>query len=184
MHIYNSLISIFWLIFVAYWLVSALSAKKITKRVNSWARYWTIIIIIFVLILSRIYFSQILIIPPTKIVLIIGTTLCGLGIAFAIWARWHLGKNWSNQPSIQEDHKLVTSGPYRFVRHPIYTGILFAFIGSTLVNDTVAWLVMLVFIVSTFIWRIDKEEKFMMELFSDQYSKYKKYTKKLIPFFW
>jgi protein-S-isoprenylcysteine O-methyltransferase Ste14 len=86
-------------------------------------------------------------------------------------------------PSVQENHELVTSGPYHFVRHPIYTGMLVALFGSALVGGTL-WLLYFVAVCAMFVWRVGVEEKFMTETFPQKYPEYKKRTKALIPFMW
>jgi protein-S-isoprenylcysteine O-methyltransferase Ste14 len=185
---FSTIISVFWIIFIAYWLVSAIGVKKNVKRSGAWARsagirlVFIIIILVFFSVLYRGYnYNNIFI--PSPAVQVIGVALSALGIAFAIWARVHLGRDWSGIPSMKEGHELVTSGPYRFVRHPIYTGILLAIFGSALVGG-VFWII--VFIVScvTFLYRIPVEEGFMMQLFPNTYPDYKKRTKALIPFVW
>ncbi len=113
----------------------------------------------------------------------LGAVLCVAGIAFAIWARWHLGRNWSATPSIKEGHELVASGPYRFVRHPIYTGIILALLGSALTNSVI-WVAFFIIFTINFIARIPIEERYMLQLFPGEYPEYKKRTKALIPFVW
>ncbi len=81
------------------------------------------------------------------------------------------------------DHELVTSGPYQYVRHPIYTGVLTALFGSGLVNGPF-WMVVFVTGALVFAWRIRLEESYMMELFPDQYPEYRARTKALIPAVW
>jgi protein-S-isoprenylcysteine O-methyltransferase Ste14 len=78
----------------------------------------------------------------------------------------------------------VTSGPYHFVRHPIYTGMAFALIGSAFAVGDLSWLVFYLALIIMFTCRIHVEEKFMTETFPDQYPEYKKRTKMLIPFIW
>ena len=128
--------------------------------------------------------------PPTGVpnpegvgVQLIGVILCAAGIAIAIWARVYLGRNWSGTPSIKEGHELVTSGPYRFVRHPIYTGMILAFLGSALVAGII-WSVVFLFFTINFLYRIPVEERYMTQLFPDQYPEYKKKTRALVPFIW
>jgi protein-S-isoprenylcysteine O-methyltransferase Ste14 len=105
-----------------------------------------------------------------------------LGLTLAIWARKHLGRNWSTRHTIQVGHELVTSGPYRFVRHPIYTGILLTWFGAGLVNTI--YFVLFVLVALIFFSRIPKEEASMMGLFPNQYPAYRATTKALIPGVW
>lgn len=183
MAVFNLLIAILWLSFWLYWLVSAIGKKKVIKRVNSGQRFTFILFVIIILALSHLQYFHVQPFTNNKIILALGVILCALGLGFAIWARIHLGKNWNIEPSIQEGHELVTSGPYKWIRHPIYTGILFAFLGSTLAGNSVSLAIFIVICI-IFIWRVKTEEDIMMQLFPQQYSDYKKRTKALIPFIW
>jgi protein-S-isoprenylcysteine O-methyltransferase Ste14 len=97
------------------------------------------------------------------------------------WARYYLGKNWGMPMTVKEDPELVTGGPYTFVRHPIYTGILLAVLGSVLASSLL-WLVILVFFTYEFIRSVKGEEMLMTKQFPEKYPAYKKRTKMLIPF--
>jgi protein-S-isoprenylcysteine O-methyltransferase len=112
-----------------------------------------------------------------------GVVLTALGLAFAVWARLHLGRNWSARPTMKIGHELVTTGPYRIVRQAIYTGVLMAWLGFGLVNGLVSIGVFLAFAIA-FIWRVRTEEVYMMELFPEQYPEYRASTKALIPAVW
>jgi protein-S-isoprenylcysteine O-methyltransferase Ste14 len=174
-----------WIIFVAYWLISAIGVKRNVKG-TGWGRSFTIriiavIIIIFILQVTPV--GQLLGDRFSYAVQVIGVILCAAGVAFAIWARYHLGRDWSGTPSMKEGHELVTSGPYKFVRHPIYTGVILALFGSGLVNGII-WLAVFVIFTIVFLRRISIEERYMMQLFPDKYPEYKKHTKALIPFVW
>ncbi len=110
----------------------------------------------------------------------VGAALCIAGCAFAIWARFSLGRSWGMPMTHHAAPELVTSGPYRFVRHPIYTGILFMIVGTSLVY----WLAAgpsLVFI-GYFIYSARREESDMERQFPDTYPPYKLRSKMLIPF--
>jgi protein-S-isoprenylcysteine O-methyltransferase Ste14 len=112
-----------------------------------------------------------------------GALLTAIGIGFAIWARLNLGRNWSSHPAMKEHHELVTTGPYAYVRHPIYTGIMLAALGTAIMSS-IFGVGMLIFISIFFALRINKEEKIMLELFPEQYPIYQKHTKRLVPFVW
>jgi protein-S-isoprenylcysteine O-methyltransferase Ste14 len=113
----------------------------------------------------------------------VAAALTALGILFAIWARIHLGRNWSAAPAVKEHHELVTSGPYRFVRHPICTGVILAVFGSAL-TGTLFSIGVFIVVCIIFHLRVNKEERIMLELFPDTYPAYQAATKKLIPFVW
>lgn len=175
-----------WIVFMAYWAISAFNTKKnVYRQRNMRWRFPGIVIMVAIFFISQLPYVPSYLrrnpIPQTAAVGIVGVALCAAGIAFAIWARWHLGRNWSGTPSLKEGHELVTSGPYRYVRHPIYTGIILAFLGSALIGGTL-WMFAFVFLFITFLARVGAEERLMMQQFPDQYPEYKKRTKTLIPF--
>ncbi|MCL4403777.1 isoprenylcysteine carboxylmethyltransferase family protein [Patescibacteria group bacterium] len=193
MIVINWLLAVPWLAFLIYWTVSAIGVKKDTVSRKWWQRAWTRVVI---LVLAAIVLSQRhinigtslgkigLFSPASSVALMaVGAALCWAGIALAIWARYHLGRNWSNHPDIKEGHELVTSGPYRLLRHPIYTGMLAALLGTALM---VGWFWFIVFAVTAFAFvrRIRIEEGYMLGLFPDAYPAYVGRTKALVPFVW
>lgn len=185
MIILTNLIGILWFIFILYWAISAIGVKK-NIRDSKWQRNFGIRIVLIVVVVIALQFSsfwKFFGYQSSLSVQLIGVVLCVLGMAFAIWARWHLGKNWSGTPSIKEGHELVVSGPYRLVRHPIYTGMLTALLGSALTGGII-WLVIFIIFCINFIYRVPVEERYMMQIFPQQYPEYKKKTKVLIPFIW
>jgi protein-S-isoprenylcysteine O-methyltransferase Ste14 len=122
------------------------------------------------------------IVPEGILTGLLGTAITFVGLGFAIWARLHLGTNWSGQPVIRVDHQLVRAGPYNIVRNPIYTGILFAFAGTVLVIGEFWALITLFILFIVFFAKIRMEEKFLLEEFGESYTRYKKEVKALIPF--
>ena len=106
------------------------------------------------------------------------------GFALLQWAQNSLGQNWSDTPRMIKDQSLVTSGPYQFIRHPIYTAFLLI-LGSTLLISAnwligFAWIGMTALEVAS---RISFEENLMLEFFGDQYRDYMKRTGRLLPKF-
>jgi len=181
----TTFIFVFWLIFIVYWAISAVGVKRDIKMKPNWTEY--IVRLVAFLLLIWILVTQPALLNWGQAFFLnpwtqwIGVIFCGIGIVFTIWARMHLGKNWSGIPKLKENHELVIMGPYRFVRHPIYTGVILALIGSALAGG-IAWvLICLVFSVM-FIGRVSVEEKLMQHQFPNQYPEYKKRTKALIPF--
>jgi protein-S-isoprenylcysteine O-methyltransferase Ste14 len=179
----NQLVILCWIVFVVYWGVSAIGVKRNVKS-GGWARSMGFRILIVVALVLLFQSGAVSTAKGYQFSYGLQVAiLCIIGIGYAIWARHHLGRNWSGTPSMKEDHELVTSGPYRFVRHPIYTGMTLALLGSALVGGLIWGIVFAVF-TGMFLFRIPVEERYMMQLFPDQYPEYKKRTKALIPFVW
>ena len=188
---FNLLVAVCWLVFLVYWFVSAMGAKKNLPRKSIGKGIFIRIAVLFILIalaqipaLRNVYvaaFTSNLLANP--LVGTIGVILCAAGVAFAIWARRNIGRNWGMPMSIKENPELVTAGPYAFVRHPIYTGVLAAIFGSALVSGA-GWLLAFLGGCIYFIYSAKTEEKLMARQFPDTYPAYKKRTKMLIPFIW
>lgn len=111
----------------------------------------------------------------------IGLALLALGLGFAIWARLHIGRNWGTPMTQKDEPELVTSGPYHLVRHPIYSGILVAGIG-TCVALSWLWLTAVLLAGVYFVYSATVEERFLTAQFPDRYPAYKRTTKMLVPF--
>jgi protein-S-isoprenylcysteine O-methyltransferase Ste14 len=103
------------------------------------------------------------------------------GCAFAIWARLTLGANWSGRATVKEGHELITSGPYAFARHPIYTGLLTAVLGTALARGEWRCLVAIFIIAFALMVKMSQEERLMMQTFPDAYRVYRQRVKALIP---
>jgi protein-S-isoprenylcysteine O-methyltransferase Ste14 len=121
--------------------------------------------------------------PVNPIASSIGIVLCVTGMAFLIWARQILGSNWSQTVATKVGHELATSGPYRYVCHPMYAGGLLAALGSAIVCGG-AWVFLLVILGTLFLRRVGAEDKLMAQLFPNEYPEYKRRTKALIPCLW
>jgi protein-S-isoprenylcysteine O-methyltransferase Ste14 len=113
-----------------------------------------------------------------------GFAITAAGIAFAIWARLSIGRNWSGTVTVKQDHELVRSGPYSLVRHPIYSGLSLALLGTALGVGEVRCLLAFVLCLFEFKRKSLLEERFMIEQFGAQYVQYRREVKGLIPFVW
>ncbi len=113
----------------------------------------------------------------------VGAALTSLGVLFTIWARIYLGRNWSSVVAVKADHELVTRGPYRWVRHPIYSGLLLAFLGTALAVGQWRGLLAVVLSLIAIAQRIIIEERFMHEQFGNVYDTYAQRVRALIPGF-
>jgi protein-S-isoprenylcysteine O-methyltransferase Ste14 len=98
----------------------------------------------------------------------------------AISARWHLGRNWGMPMSRKEQPELITSGPYAYIRHPIYTGLILAMLGSA-ISVNISWALMLVPVGAYFGLSARREESAMLQLFPEQYAAYMARTGMLAP---
>ena len=189
--IYDALTILCWLIFLGYWIVASVHVKRDRGGHEDWKASGfalRVAFIFFVVILTFAARAQVLrlfelhpVIPDDSIIDAVGTVVCALGITIAIWARVHLGRNWSDEPNLKEGHTLVMSGPYYFVRHPMYAGTLTALLGSALVGGSF-WIVSLLFISVLFAYRMQKEERMLTAEFPAEYPAYKRRTRALIPF--
>lgn len=187
------LIFVSWIGYLSYWAVAALNVKKEAMRKGWGRRGWVLMRLAFIAVLLGVAhfrpdaFHRLFGIsgakPRSAAIPDTGAVLCALGVAFAVWARLHLGRNWSPQPSLKVDHDLVTSGPYRLVRHPIYTGVLTALVGTALAGSPF-WLLLLAFALVAFLRRVGIEDGIMAREFPRTYPAYKARTKALIPFVW
>jgi protein-S-isoprenylcysteine O-methyltransferase Ste14 len=113
-----------------------------------------------------------------------GVALVAIGLGFAGWARFHLGRLWSGRVTLKEDHAIIRSGPYGIVRHPIYTGLVLAFAGTALARMTVATLAGFVLVVIGLIIKIRQEEQLLTDHFGAEYDAYRADVHALIPYVW
>ena len=186
--IYQMIIFALWAVFILVWLIAAFFSKKRLKsggghrvgllRIGFAAGF---IVFINVPVVHRWIQRESLAQPHSEALAIVGVLACALGIGLAIWARAYLGRNWGMPMTRKEDPELVTTGPYAYVRHPIYSGALLAVLG-TMLATSVIWILLLVFSAAYFLYSAKKEEKLLLEQFPDRYPAYSKKTKMLIPF--
>jgi protein-S-isoprenylcysteine O-methyltransferase Ste14 len=180
MRVVELVFAIGWGAFWLYWLAAAFSMKK--GRV-SWSRDLgiraVIAVIVILLVHGRVFRDHGLNTDPWRAAL--GLVLFALGLGFAIWARVHIGRNWGTPLTRKDEPELVTSGPYHLVRHPIYSGILVAGVGTALALDWL-WLIAVVLAGIYFVYSATVEERFMTEQFPAVYPVYKRSTKMVVPY--
>lgn len=183
----RSLVTIGWLLFFAYWWISAIGVKRNVRR-KSWGSEigFRLLVIAAIIVIARLpgsreFFQKHTPPPIGSIQGAVGVIVCYAGFAFAVWARRHLGRNWGMPMTFKQGHEMVTTGPYRYVRHPIYTGMMLALLGSAVVAGT-PWLLVFLGMVIYCVYSARTEERLMLENFSEPYAEYKKRTKAFIPF--
>jgi len=204
---YEIIILACWAIYLLVWGVSALNVKRDipARHGNIWQQFWLLRIIIVVLVLIFVavriatgtahftnfgliftYFGLVFsrgLLPPSTLLDWAAAALSVIGLGIAIWARVYLGRNWSPRPAAKEQHELVTTGPYAYVRHPIYTGLILMALGAALTGRI--WGIGIFIVASLFlVSRIGPEEQIMLDLFPAAYPLYQRRTKRLIPWVW
>ena len=178
MHAQKVAIDIAWIIFWVYWFSSAFGVKKGTasrRRVPLNG-----LTALAVIVLIRVFRGGSLAVT-SPLLGAIGAVVFAGGLALAIWARVQLGQNWGMPMTQKAEPELVTSGPYRFVRHPIYTGLLLGVLGTALATNVLGLAIVAVLTVY-FYWVTTVEERNMTEIFPTAYPEYRRHTKRLIPF--
>jgi protein-S-isoprenylcysteine O-methyltransferase Ste14 len=179
MHVIDFVILGCWVAFWIYWLVASVGVKAGQSRSGRVVAIRVgIILVVLLLARSRALRAHDVTNPWWQGV---GLAIFLLGLALAIWARLYLGRNWGMPMSRKEDPELVTTGPYHRVRHPIYTGIILATIG-TAIAVSLYWLVAAALLGAYFIYSAFMEERLMASLFPESYPEYKRSTKMLVPF--
>ena len=178
MHTIQSTVTVVWIVFWVYWFASAVGVKQGSasrRRVPL-----TGLSAVAVLILLRVFRGGSLAVH-SPVLGAIGTVVFVAGLAFAIWARVHLGRNWGMPMTQKAEPELVTSGPYRLVRHPIYTGILAGLLGTALVTNILGLIIVAV-LGGYFYYCAKVEEKNLAATFPTAYPAYRRRTKMLLPF--
>ena len=194
----QNIIFLCWGIFLFYWAINWNKVKPTQER--KWGLSgirWIIVLLIIIVVFISKRFD---ILPPchqawftclynlfvshisSLFVEIIGTVFTIIGLVIAVIARKTLADNWSATIDLKKDHKLITTGIYSYIRHPIYTGILLMGLGTVLVSPTLIVALIFLFIFGSFLFRIKNEEALMTKTFPKEYPSYKKRVKALIPF--
>ena len=174
---------------VSLWLYQpAVSAKETAE--NKTRDNYSVLLIIAMSVLSTVipivdwaYFSN----PQSSdnVVTIIGFIVMWFGVILRNYSIKLLGKHFTPTIQLQQDHQLITSGPYQLIRHPSYLGALLAIVGIAIfLNSITGTISTVIAMMIAYVVRISKEEAVLKSLFGATYTEYQKSTKKLIPFLW
>jgi protein-S-isoprenylcysteine O-methyltransferase Ste14 len=174
-----------WAAFLLYWLISSFAVKATVERKSlSSSLPYRIATSLGAIMLAKLNWHWPLNIPLTPHTFLtawIAAALCVAGLGIAIWSRWTLAGNWSSDVRFKQGHELIQTGPYRFVRHPIYTGIILMCFGSAILFGQLhCWLGALVMGIGFWI-KLKQEETIMLQHFPG-YAEYRKRVKALVPF--
>ncbi len=175
-----------WLAWLLYWILAAGNVKANHWRESAGSRARaTVPGLLAGLLLARpmsgIPVLNRRFVPPSTLVVTLGAVAVAAGLGFAAWARVHIGRNWSATVTVKEDHALIRTGPYAYVRHPIYTGILAAIAGTALAIGEWRGILALALVLLAFRHKISVEETRMRATFPE-YEDYRRTTAALIPF--
>jgi protein-S-isoprenylcysteine O-methyltransferase Ste14 len=174
--------AVLWVLFGLYWEIAAKSASAAESTESQWSRSIHVGLVniaqLFVLLpitgLGRLY-------PGYASVMVAGITVQVAGTALAIWARVHLGKHWSGKIAIKVDHELVKTGPYRRLRHPIYTGLLAMYLGAAIVTGERLGVLGVAIAIFAYWRKIQLEEAAIAVAFGKEYADYLQSTWALVP---
>lgn len=183
----KNIISTCWGAFFLVWVLAALFTKRTVYHESAARRLRYMIPIVFG---SYLVFSgrrlprpfNLHIIPQAEAVLVAAAILCLCGLGFCFWARAVLGRNWSGTVTLKENHELIVRGPYRLVRHPIYTGLFAMLLATAIAQGHIAGMIGLVLVFISFWVKSNVEEEVMGRQFPAQYAAYAERVKRIIPF--
>ena len=175
-----------WVAFLLVWLISAIKTKPAQQResVSSRLSYTVFPIVAFYLVFGKQIaqpWLRLHLFQPNLVTEARGVAITAAGIGFAFWARFYLGANWSSNVTVKVGHELVRTGPYRFVRHPIYTGMIVALLGTALQRAQVRGLIAVVLLYVGFKMKSKIEERAMTTTFGAAYDEYSRTTGAIIP---
>lgn len=185
--VYRLLFPALWLAWALYWWVAARGAKLTERREPLESRLLHILPLMlaaYLLWADRVPlgFLNTPLYAWAAWQFWVAALVTAAGLGFTVWARIHLGRNWSGTVTIKQGHELITTGPYALVRHPIYTGLLLAFAGTACARGE--WRgVLAVLIAGAALWRkLRVEERWMEEQFAGRYEDYRRRVPALVPF--
>jgi protein-S-isoprenylcysteine O-methyltransferase Ste14 len=178
--------SFLWTFLGFVWLIGWLWTKRTQERAPLASRllYGVPVVLAFYLVFNHnlnLGWLDARLFPQNIFLNISAITLTALGIAFAIWARFYLGQNWSSAVSVKIGHELIRTGPYAQVRHPIYSGIILGMIGTALARPDPRGLIAIILLCLAFSIKRRMEEVFMRKTFGPEYDDYSRATGALVP---
>lgn len=172
------------LIQIGFWLSKLSSVKKtVTNTGGGGMRFFFyFFIVLFIYLQYSLDFLNNSVLPNTLATKIIADIVTFAGMVLMIWARKTLDRNWSANITLKENHELVTSGPYKYIRHPIYTGLSLMVLGVVVYINTLAFTIFFILFFFGAYYKAKKEEKLLISHFSNKYLEYMTKTKILIPY--
>jgi protein-S-isoprenylcysteine O-methyltransferase Ste14 len=181
-----TLISDAWIVLAIYWAISALRVKQMKYIAPTRVRVIQLVFLIpgaYLLYVrhTKLALLQIAVLPKLPTVTAIGVAVAWIGIALALWARYVLGSNWSAQVAIREGHELIQTGPYRFIRHPIYTGILTGTWGTAIAIGQLSAFFGVILITLGLAYKAKQEELRLQATFGEMWTAHQQRTGMFLP---
>lgn len=175
-----------WIVFAVSWTIGVFRTRPTVKRDRLPARYIVLAIVGvgFYLLLSHDAAMEALgqrVLPRTVELRIVGAVLLWAGVGLALWARWHLGQYWSGRITIKEGHKLIRTGPYARLRHPIYSGLVLAAAGTAIEVDRWHGISVVCIVLFGFWIKARREEALLAEHFGAEFEEHRRATGFLLP---
>jgi len=172
-------------VFFVFWVATSFTTKRTVERRKRWGGPFLVIALLYFLV--RVGFLRTpsmndLLWPRTLLSGLLADAMALAGLAIMLWARVTIGRNWSGGVVLKEDHELVTSGPYHYVRHPIYSGLLLLLLGWAVWRGRAVGFVGVAVLLLLFWIKARYEEQLMIDHFGDAYRSYKARVKALIPY--
>ena len=180
MPVIDTVIGALWIAFWVYWVASAIGVKAGRGRSTRTVGLRVALVLLLLVLIRRGILGKHAVTRDSTLELA-GLLVVICGLALAVWARLYLGRNWGMPMTQKVDPELVTGGPYRTIRHPIYTGIILGMVGTAMAVSVYA-LIPVIALGAYFVYSARTEEKYLAHEFPDRYPPYRRSTKMLIPF--
>ncbi len=166
-----------WIAWAIYWLIAARNVQRTQVSEGAFVRLQHLVPLFlgFTLIFGRPGLSS-------ELAGWVGVVITAIGLSFSVWGRIHLGRYWSGIITLKEGHRLIRTGPYRLVRHPLYTGFLTGALGSAITAGTAAASIGFLIMVGAYLIKIRREEALLSQQFGDEYQRFKQEVRALVPF--
>jgi protein-S-isoprenylcysteine O-methyltransferase Ste14 len=183
---WGDLLAVLWLVLVFYWVLAARNAPKAraVEGLGPGLASSGILLLSVDLLFGPSLPTGPLgarFVPSSLWLGTTGTMITAAGLTFAIWARHHLGSNWSAATIIRVDHQLIRTGPYALVRHPIYSGVLLAMLGTALVIGSDRGLVAISLLLGGLLWKARREDGILAREFGEVFARYREGTGMWLP---
>ncbi|HEX4486666.1 MAG TPA: isoprenylcysteine carboxylmethyltransferase family protein [Terriglobales bacterium] len=183
--IWHILVVLPWGVFVTYWIAGSTKTRANAQKEPFLSRFVILLMEFagYLLVFAPINFGMLRmhVIPRTIPTAILGVACTWAGIGLAIWARYHLAEYWSARITIKEGHQLIRTGPYQRLRHPIYTGLILATVGSALVIDHWRCVLGVLLITVGYCFKAKREENMLGQQFGEAFQEHRKHTGFLFP---